>query len=219
MRRTSLGARITALAVGIALVTGLLSGVLAINLIHSSGQASARHQLSQLADATEASLDRTAAGALAQRRAKRVLAVLGIQYGDYGPRGGVSGDPLATAALTSADLARLSATGSLSASRTVDGRPVYVEARSVGSQGIVLVQPRSDATAVNNTALRRTLLSILVGVAVAALVGGLTARRLARPLRRTAAAAHALAQGHRDVVVVPEGPAEVADVAEAITYL
>jgi two-component system sensor histidine kinase BaeS len=47
----------------------------------------------------------------------------------------------------------------------------------------------------------------------------LVARFLARPLRRTAEAAHALAFGRRDVGVPPEGPAEVAEVAEAVNML
>jgi two-component system OmpR family sensor kinase len=47
----------------------------------------------------------------------------------------------------------------------------------------------------------------------------LVAWRLARPLRRTADAAHALAAGHRDVVVLPQGPAEVAEVGEALNTL
>jgi two-component system OmpR family sensor kinase len=38
-------------------------------------------------------------------------------------------------------------------------------------------------------------------------------------LRRTAQAAHALASGRRDVVVQPEGPAEVAEVGEAVNTL
>jgi two-component system sensor histidine kinase BaeS len=54
---------------------------------------------------------------------------------------------------------------------------------------------------------------------VAAGVGVVLARRLARPLQRAAAAAHRLSTGARDVRVEPEGPAEVAEVAEAINGL
>jgi two-component system sensor histidine kinase BaeS len=217
--RGTLTGRITALAVGIALVTGVLAGALAIGLIRSADQRSARHTLSQLADAAQVSIDRSAAGALAQVRAKRVLGVLGVRYGSFGPLGGVSGDPLAVDATRPADLVRLRAGESVSATRTVDGRKVFIEGRATDRIGFVLVQPRSDATAGGSAAIRRTIIAILIGVGVAALVGGLVARRLARPLRRTAAAAHALAQGRRDVTVTAEGPAEVAEVAEAITML
>jgi two-component system sensor histidine kinase BaeS len=83
----------------------------------------------------------------------------------------------------------------------------------------VLVQRRADALAVGQQALRRVLLALLVAVAIAVLVGLAVAWRLARPLRRTADAARALASGRRDVSVRPEGPAEVADVADAMNML
>ena len=43
--------------------------------------------------------------------------------------------------------------------------------------------------------------------------------RLARPLRRTAEAAHALAAGRRDVELPAAGPEEVAEVSDAINTL
>jgi len=218
-RRGRLSARITTLTVAVALVTGLLAGGLAINLIRSAGATSARHTLAQIADATEHGIDRSAGGALAQRRAKRLLSVLGIHYGEFTSTGPVTGDPLVTEAITAADLATLRAGHDVSADRNVRGTRVFVEARNSPDGGIVLVQPRSAATANGSAAIRRTLIAIAIGVAVAALLGGLVARRLARPLRRTAAAAHALAAGYRDVRVPPEGPAEVAEVADAITSL
>ena len=54
-------------------------------------------------------------------------------------------------------------------------------------------------------------MAVVVSVAVA--------RRLSRPLRRTADAAHALAAGRRDVHVPVEGPDEVAEVASALNSL
>jgi two-component system sensor histidine kinase BaeS len=56
-------------------------------------------------------------------------------------------------------------------------------------------------------------------VAIATVLSLFVASRLARPLRRTAQAAHALASGRRDVVVTPEGPAEVAEVGAAVSTL
>jgi two-component system sensor histidine kinase BaeS len=47
----------------------------------------------------------------------------------------------------------------------------------------------------------------------------LLAQRISRPLRHTARAAHDLAEGRRDVVVNPEGPAEVAEVGAAVNTL
>ncbi len=219
-RRGSLATRIAALCVAIAVLTGVLAGALAIGLIRSADSNSARHTLARLADAAQAGIDRSATSQLAQRRAKQVLRVLGVRFGEFGRTGPVvSNEPLANDALSATDLNAVRASGSLSAARTVDGVRVYLEARATDGQGFVLVQPRSDATAGGQTAIRRTLLAILVGVGLAAALGALVARALSRPLRRTAQAAHALAAGRRDVAVAPEGPAEVAEVAEAISHL
>src|SRR5204862_485422 len=44
-------------------------------------------------------------------------------------------------------------------------------------------------------------------------------RRISRPLVHAAAAAHRLAAGERNITVAPEGPAEVADVADSLNSL
>jgi two-component system OmpR family sensor kinase len=63
------------------------------------------------------------------------------------------------------------------------------------------------------------LVALILGVVVAIVLGVLVAQRISRPLGRTAQAAHALAEGHRDVAVTPEGPAEVAAVGSAVNAL
>ena len=216
-RRASLWVRVSVLGIGIAVVTGVLAGVLAVSLIRSADDRSARRLLGQLADAAQTSLDNGRSGLLVKRR---VLQVLGVRFGEVTNRGRVVTDfPIVRKALTTGDRQRLRSGANVSSSRTVGGRRVYVEARPLGKGAIVLVQARSDATAGGEQALRRTLIAILVGVAIAAVVGVPFARRIARPLRRTAEAAHALAQGRRDVEVPLQGPAEVADVAEAVNVL
>ena len=67
--------------------------------------------------------------------------------------------------------------------------------------------------------MRRIVLALLIAGAVAAALGLLVAWRLARPLRRTAAAAHSLAAGNRDVTLPAQGPTEVVEVSEAINTL
>lgn len=67
--------------------------------------------------------------------------------------------------------------------------------------------------------MRRMLLALLVGVAIAIPASIVLARAVARPLRRTAEAAHALAAGQRDVQVPVEGPDEVADVAVSVNAI
>ena len=103
--------------------------------------------------------------------------------------------------------------------RKVDGQQVYIEGRKIDTGAIVLVQKRSDALAVGQRAVRWMLLALAIAVALAIALALFVAWRLARPLRRTAAAAHALAAGRRDVIVYPEGPEEVAEVADALNAL
>jgi two-component system sensor histidine kinase BaeS len=216
-RRGGLAVRIAALGIGIAVITGVLAGGLAIGLIRNADAKSARHTLAQLADAAARASDT----AQAQARTRRTLQVIAIRYGHFGASGPVVADaPIARLALTPAQLAEVRAGGRVSSSTTVLGSGVYVEARPLaGGGGIVLAERHGDAAAAGNRAVNRILLAILIGVVVAAIVGVLVARRLVRPLRRTAQAAHDLAAGRRDVTVTPDGPAEVAEVADAVNIL
>ena len=73
--------------------------------------------------------------------------------------------------------------------------------------------PAADRT------LRQVVRALVVAVGIAAMLGLLVAVRISRPLRRTAEAARALAAGRRDVAVLAEGPAEVAEVGLAVNTL
>ena len=215
-RRSGLAARVTALGVLVAVITGVLAGALAFGLIRNAGAKTARTELGRLADVAAHVSD----SAAAQVRLRRTLRAIAIQSGHFGPTGAVKSSwPLVPATLDSSELAFVRSGGSVSLSETVDGVGVYVEARPTSGGGVVLVQRHGDAISTDSAAIRRTLLAIAIGVAVAAGVGALIARRMARPLRRTAAAAHALAAGRRDVVLSTEGPDEVAGVADAINTL
>ncbi len=108
---------------------------------------------------------------------------------------------------------------SVSAVQTVDGESVLVEARPTRNGGIVMVQPQAEAVAVGQVAVRRLTLALLIACGIAVVLGLIVSWRLALPLKRTAAAAHSLAAGERDVVVRPDGPVEVAEVAEALNSL
>lgn len=216
-RRGSLAARIATLGIAIAVVTGLLAGLLAVGLIGNAEGTAARHTLARLADAAANSADTPRA----QQRTKRTLAAVDVRFGRFAATGPVDSDAaLVRAALTPVQVAAVRSGRPVSASTAILGTGVYVEARPTSDGGgVVLVQRHGDATAAGGRAIRRTLIAILVGVAVAAVIGTLVARRMARPLRRTAEAAHALAAGRRDVTVSPSGPAEVADVADAVNAL
>ena len=63
------------------------------------------------------------------------------------------------------------------------------------------------------------LLALMVGLTLAVLVAVVASRRMTRPLRRAADAAEQLAAGQRDVRIEPEGPTEVAELAESMNRL
>jgi signal transduction histidine kinase len=217
---TTLAQRISALAVGVAVITALLAGVLAINLVHRSDTAAARGTLGNLADVARLTADQGPNAQGSQARARAILRNLGIQSASIDSSGGVaSNSPLVRAALTADDIRTVLATGSLSVQRRIQGQQVLIEARGTRTGGIALVQRRSEATAATNRTVRQIVWALLIAVGIAAVLGLLVALRISRPLRRTAEAAHALAGGRRDVAVLAEGPAEVAEVAQAVNTL
>ena len=218
--RGSLSRRIVLLAVGIAALTALLAGLLAVGLTRTSVDDAARTTLARIADAAAERADSGAAARVAQNRAVRTLGALGIESASIGRGGAVtSTSSLARDALTPARQRALLAGRTVSARDDLAGTLVLIEGRPTDAGGIVLVQRRSDATADSDRLVRRVLLALLIAAAVAAAVSIAVARRLSRPLRRTADAAHALAAGRRDVHVPVEGPDEVAEVASALNTL
>jgi two-component system OmpR family sensor kinase len=176
--------------------------------------------LGKLAGVAQASSEAAPGDPAAQRRLRRALALLNVRYSTVDRSGRISGDaPLVRAVLTDQDVAALLAGHSVSAVRHGLGNTVYLEARATTSGGVVVAQRRTDATTVGNLAIRRLVVALLIAAAIAAAVAVLFATWLARPLRRTAEAAHALAAGRRDVTIAADGPAEVAEVADAVNGL
>ena len=218
-RRGSLASRIALLAAAVAVITAVVAGLLSVGLAQSVSESQARRTLARIADAASASAD-FGATAASQTRARRTLQAVQVEFAIVGTAGAVtSNDRLARDAVSAADIAVIRAHGRRSERRTVDGRTVFVEVRSTRNGGLVVVQRRTDALAVVNQAIRRVVLALAIGVAIAVLLGLLVAYRIARPLRRTAAAAHAMAWGARDIAIDPQGPAEVAEVGIAVNTL
>jgi two-component system sensor histidine kinase BaeS len=224
-RRPTLAARIALVTTVVAVVAVLVAGVVSLGLVRSGGDADARRTLSALADAAAANSDgttgRPGGPVLGRARTRNQLNALKIDFTFLTRQGGTQGGPadgLAARALTADERAAVVGGRSLSLTRDVAGTRTLVEARPAAAGGVVLAQSLSDAS-FGREAVRRIGIALLVGLGVAIVAGILLARLLARPLRRAAAAAHALAQGHRGVRVPPEGPAEVAEVADALTRL
>ncbi|OFE17928.1 hypothetical protein BA895_14220 [Humibacillus sp. DSM 29435] len=218
-RRTTLAGRITALAVGIAVVTALLAGALVIGLTRSSVDAAAQQTLARLADGAAERAD-LAATVASQTRAVRTLGTLGVESASIGRGGGVkSTSPLARQALTPARRQELLDGRPVSAQAQLAGTSVLIEGRPTQAGGILLVQRQSDATAASDGLVRRMLLALGIAALVAMVVSALMAARLVRPLRQTAEAALGLAEGRRDLRVPVTGPKEVAEVASALNAL
>ncbi len=214
MRR--LAGRIAVVSVAAVLVSALVAAIVSYGLLRPSATTQARRTLSQQADVAQSLLAGRTNGALQGLRALRAqqtkVAVLTA-------RGRVAGDALARNALGGHE-DDLAAGRSLSYTASVGGRDVLVEGRPLATgSGIVLVKTVGDATSSARALLRRELLALLIGVAVAGLGAVLLARRLAAPLGRAAHAARRLASGERSVRVRPEGPTEVAEVATSINEL
>jgi two-component system, OmpR family, sensor kinase len=214
--RGTLAGRVALVTTVVAVVVVLVAGLVSWGLVRSAGDADARRTLAALADAAA---DSTGGGrpALARQRTRAGLTALKIDFTFLTRAGGTTGGPAdgrAATALTAAERAQVAASTPLSLSR----HRTLIEARPTPTGGIVLVQALSDAS-LAGAAARRFLLALLIGLAVAVVAGILLARILARPLRRAAGTAHLLAAGARDVRVPPEGPAEVAEVAESLNRL
>jgi two-component system sensor histidine kinase BaeS len=212
--RDTLTGRLVLLGVLTALVSVLAVGVVSVPLVRSSAQSTAQAQLADDADAFAALLSRFAvdvdelSAAVAELDRRDVRASL-LRPNDPLP-------PTVPPALVEATLATGSAGGV-----STTGTPTLVEARALGSQ-VVLVLQTQAGPAVNEVAspfFRRLVVALAAGLLVAVAAGAVVARRLARPLRDTGDAARRLSRGERSLRVDPDGPAEVAEVAEALNGL
>jgi two-component system, OmpR family, sensor kinase len=213
-RKGSLALRISLLAIAVAVITALIGGLIAVHLVRQAAESGARQTLSRLADEVQSEAATTPVRTLTAVRALKVDSAV------IGPRGRVqSTSALARDALTPAQVQAVLGGNPVSAVQSVDGQSLLVEARPTQDGGIVMVQPQAEAVAVGQAAVRRLPLALLIACGIAVVLGLIVAWRLALPLKRTAAAAHSLAAGQRDVVIQPEGPAEVAEVAEALNSL
>ncbi|TWE11668.1 HAMP domain-containing sensor histidine kinase [Rudaeicoccus suwonensis] len=220
LRLRSLTARLTLLAVVIAVITGLLAAAIAYGLIQREAEARTKATLSRLADAAQATTDLGSNPDTAQRRARRLLEALDIQFVTIS-RSGVEqpATGLAARSLTATDKAQLLAGERVSGQRRINGRWVLIQGRPTSAGAIVLAQRRSDAAAAADDAIVRLLWGILIAVVVAVVLGVVFARRLSRPLRTTASVAAAIERGERAAVAPTTGPSEIAEVGAALNSL
>ena len=218
---TSLAARITAACLLVAVVAVGAAGLVAVRLVAVTARTVTQDVLAQQADVVAAQLAETGGGlrgGAGMRRVVDVLAGQGVTVVVVTARGarnpGVLGPVLQQAGVDRA------LGGQPVSAQVVSGGVRYlVEARPAPVGGFALVRT-SDTGPLGGGIVRRNLtVALLAGVAVAVVVGLVVGQLLARPLRRTAAAARLLRSGRRDVRVPVAGPTEVSAVAGAVNEL
>jgi len=216
--RLSLTTRTGLLAAGVAVLTVLIAALVAYPIVRQAAQVQAQSLLAQQADVIAGLLARgpekepVGEGGLADEL--RALEVQGIR--GYIVRRGDRGQP----PITQADIQAV--TTGKTVSQTVDGPAgsIFIEGRPIHrGEGVVLVQEAVVATASTSALLKRLLLALILGLLLSVLVGWLASRRVTKSLREAATAAEQLSAGQRSLRLQPQGPAEVADIAESLNRL
>lgn len=215
-RRPGILSRIVLLTTAVAIIAVLVAGLVSFPLIRGSAERAARVELTRLADLTATTLTVDPSGQYVLPR--RVASVLDDeQVTAYVVPEGATDLP---DGLTAEDAAALTSGSSVSTTGETSSGSVLVVGRPLEpGVGVVLVQPLSVAGAPAGDILARLVLALLIGLAIAVIVAVLASRRITRPLRVAADAANRLGGGERGVIVTPEGPAEVANIAESLNRL
>jgi two-component system OmpR family sensor kinase len=227
-RRTGLATRIALVTTLAAAIAVLIAGIVLARVISRAADDTGRKVLMQYASLSVDAADVSRTGRVAVRAPIiSLLRTQQVQLVVVQPDGLVTGPggAVATAGVvTPNEVAELKAGKNFSDVRRITGGRYYLEGRpfttgAAAGGGVVLVQKVADARSAGSQVGLRLLIALIAGLVVAALTGVLLARRLARPLQHAAAAARRLSTGARDVRLVPEGPAEVAAVADALNAL
>jgi two-component system, OmpR family, sensor kinase len=227
-RRTGLATRVAIVTTSAAAVAVLIAGLLSGVLIRAATQSSGKNVLKQYANLVVAAAELAKSGRTeVPARVTALLRTQQVRLIVVQPNGRVTGPEGAAGVngvITPAEAADLQAGRTFSVTRSVGGTRAYIEGRPItagaaAGGGVVLVQKVKVARSAEGSILFRLIIALLAGLVIAALTGVLLARRLAIPLQHAAGAARRLSTGARDVRLDPEGPAEVAAVADALNAL
>ncbi|MEU7865508.1 histidine kinase dimerization/phospho-acceptor domain-containing protein [Dactylosporangium sp. NPDC049140] len=101
----------------------------------------------------------------------------------------------------------------------VGGRVRLVAGRAIGKDGNGVVLAEAPPGGALARFAGQLWIALLAGLAAGLIAGPLLARRISRPIRNVAAAAKRLSAGDRTVTLSPDGPAEVAELAQAVNGL
>ena len=209
----SLSGRTVLLSIVIALIAAVVTVAVSIPLINGAAQAQAEATLNRVAEITVAALQRPGSTDSPQRL-RDLLASQQISAYLIGP------DLEPAPGLTFADQQAVRSGSELNSEVSIAGVDYLAAARPVNSgYAVVLLAPVDNVVEPASQALRRLLAAVLVGVAVASVIGYLVSRRLTRPLRQFADTARALSAGERGVQVAATGPREIAEIAQSLNGL
>jgi signal transduction histidine kinase len=219
-RRTSLAVRITTLCLGVAGVVAVVAGLVSVRLADTAADHVSRATLAAEADVVAGQIEQGGAGSrVGLAKVAKVLQGQGIAVVLLPADGVPVGSNRQAVAVVLAAGITTPPTRARSATVDTAGRTELVEARATANGGFALVQRAGIGATVTPLLRRDTLLSLGIGLLVAAVAGLLLARLLSRPLRRTAQVAMTMGNGRRDLRAPVEGPREVADVADAVNRL
>jgi len=214
--RVSLGSRIIMVAIASAVIAVLVTAVVAYPLARSAAEQEAQFGLGQMADATAAAIEERPprSSLLIPPRLQSVLVAEEIAVFVARPGQALPGF------VTPSDVSTLMARQAAGGQANLASGPVNYAARSLSNGTVVILSQSADSfRGIMGRAINRMGLALAAGVAIAALIGGLLARRSAAPLRAASAAAERLSRGDRDVELSLDGPREVYDVNRALAGL
>lgn len=216
-RPAGIAVRTTVLCLAVAGVMALVTGLIAARLVSTTSRDLTREILAVQADVVAAQLSESRLGI---RRVNEILRGQGVAVVRRGAGGKLTGDDGAVLAARRAGIDRVTSSSPLSGSAVIDGDTVLVEARAVSERiSVALVREVATARGTGRKLVGNIVVALGVGLLVAAGAGWLLARRLAGPLRRTAAVATAMSHGRRDLRVRSEGPRELVEVGESLNEL
>ena len=216
MSRPGILSRILLLATAVASIAVVVAGLVSLPLIRSNAQAIAADDLSRLADLTASSL----------RVDREGRYVVPPRVGDVLLAEGVTAYVVSTGAtdlpdgVDDADVAAVTAGESIQRTADTPAGAVLIAGRAFEpGTGVILIQSASVAGSSAGDIIVRLVVALLIGLGIAVIIAVVASVRIITPLRRAADAALRLGSGDRDVYVDPEGPAEIADIAEALNQL
>lgn len=204
------------LAVAVATIAAVVAALISLPLIRSNAEAVATADLARIADLTATSLrvDRGGNYVLPPRVAGVLQAEQVTAY-VVGPDAVELPD-----GVTPADVDAVTTGDGIEARADTPAGPVLVVGRPFEPGiGVILIQPSSVAGGTATEVILRLLLALVIGLAIAVAIALAAGAWLTTPLRRAADAALRLGRGDRSIHVRPEGPGEVADIAEALNRL